>query len=58
MCKVNPFKVRIVYPNKNKEYQVVDGDELGNIYGHNRSDQVRAYRILIKKNDQLIIINL
>ena len=51
MCKVNPFKVRIVYPNKNKEYWVVDGDELGNIYGHNRSDQVRAYRILIKKND-------
>jgi len=49
MCKVNPFKVRIVYPNKNKEYWVVNGDELGNIYGHNRSDQVRAYRILIKK---------
>ena len=49
MCKVNPFKVRIVYPNKNKEYWVVDGDELGSIYGHNRSDQVRAYRIFIKK---------
>ena len=49
MCKVNPQKVRITDNRKNKEYWIVDGIELDGLYGNKKGDQVRPYRILIKK---------
>ena len=49
MCRINPYKVRIADLGGNKEYWVVDGDKLGDLYGNKKSDQVRPYRILIKK---------
>lgn len=49
MCRVNPKEVRIADIGNNKEYWIVEGDELGDLYGKKRSDQVRPYRILIMK---------
>lgn len=49
MCRVNPYKVRIADIGNNKEYWIVEGDKLGDLYGKKRSDQVRPYRILMYK---------
>ena len=49
MCRVNPYEVRIAKIGKNKEYWIVEGDKLGDLYGKKRSDLVRPYRILMYK---------
>ena len=49
MCRINPYKVRIADIGNNKEYWVVEGNFIGDLNGKKRSDQVRAYRILMKK---------
>ena len=47
MVRVNPYKIRI--PNDMPIYWIVSGDDLklGNIKKYN--DEIRPYRILIKK---------
>ena len=50
MCRINPYKVRIADIGNNKEYWIVEGDELGDLNGKKRSDAVRPYRILFSKN--------
>ena len=52
MCRVNPYKVRIADIGNNKEYWIVDGDKLGDLFGYKRSDEVRPYRILVLKESQ------
>ena len=47
MCRVNPYKVRIASLGDKKEYWIVEGDKLGDLYGKKRSDEVRPYRILV-----------
>ena len=53
MCRVNPYKVRIADIGNQKEYWIVDGDKLGDLFGHKRSDEVRPYRILVLKQLQI-----
>ena len=49
MCRINPKYVKIADLGKNKEYWIVEGDKLGDLYGQKRSDVVRPYRILFKR---------
>ena len=49
MCRVNPYKVRITSLGGTKEYWIVEGDKLGDLFGIKRSDEVRPYRILMLK---------
>ena len=49
MCRINPYKVRIYNFGNNKEYWIVNGDKLGEIFGNSRPDEVRPYRILLFK---------
>ena len=49
MCRVNPYHVKIADIGGNKEYWVVNGDKLGDLYGYKRSNEVRPYRILVLK---------
>ena len=51
MCRINPYKVRIVSLGNNKEYWVVNGDKLGEIFGSSKPDKVRPYRILLFKEN-------
>jgi len=39
MCRVNPYKVRIASLGDKKEYWIVEGDKLGDLYGKKRSDE-------------------
>lgn len=47
MCRINPYKVRIVNNEVNQEFWVVNGDRLDDIYGKKRDDEVRPCRLLI-----------
>ena len=47
MCRINPYKVRIAMNVNNKEYWIVNGDDINDQNGRKRDDEVRAYRILI-----------
>ena len=49
MCRVNPYKVRICKSNTN--YWIVSGDFLNNLNVKKYDNEIRIYRILIKKND-------
>ena len=49
MCRINPKYVKIADLGKNKEYWIVEGDKLGDLNGKKRSDVVRPYRILFKR---------
>ena len=51
MCRINPYKVRIASLGINKEYWIVNGDKLGEIYGSSSTDEVRPYRILLFKEN-------
>ena len=46
MCRINPLKVRITNIGINNESWIVNGDELNDINGRKRDDEVRPYRIL------------
>ena len=48
MCRVNPNEVRIADVGGGKQYWIVDGDKLSDLFGHERSDVVRPYKILVK----------
>ena len=47
MCRINPYKVRIAKIGFNEESWIINGDELNDINGRIRDDEVRPYRILI-----------
>ena len=49
MCRINPKEVRIADIGNNKEYWVVNGDKLGDLFGERRINEVRPYRILFLK---------
>ena len=49
MCRVNPYKVRIADIGGGKEYWIVEGDKLGDLFGQRRIGEVRPYRILVSK---------
>ena len=51
MCRINPHFVRIANIGDNKEYWIVEGEQSGSgdLFGKKKSEQVRPYRILIKK---------
>ena len=53
MCRINPYKVRIasISPITSKEYWIVNGDALGEIFGTSRPNEVRPYRILLFKEN-------
>lgn len=40
MCRLNPYKIRIAYVGKDRDYMIANSQS---------SDEVRSYRILIKK---------
>ncbi len=48
MCRVNPYRVRFIMKD-GAEYWVVGGDSINKIKGNKNSDEIRPYRILIKK---------
>ena len=50
MCRINPYKVRIVELGDNLESWIVNGDKLHDPNGKKRDDEVRAYRILMRMN--------
>ena len=50
MCRVNPFKVKIAETDLGKEYWIVEGDKLGDLFGDRRIEEVRPYRILVIKD--------
>ena len=49
MCRVNPYKVRIC--QSYTKYWIVSGDFLDDPNGKKYDNEIRIYRILIKKND-------
>ena len=49
MCRINPYKVRIVDIGNNKEYWIVEADKLGDLNGQKSTNVVRPYRLLICK---------
>ncbi len=48
MCRVNPHRIRFVWKD-GPEYWVVGGDSIKKIKGNKNSDEIRPYRILVKK---------
>ena len=49
MCRVNPYKVKIAKVVEDKEYWIVEGDKLGDLFGERKIEEVRPYKLLIKK---------
>ena len=43
----NPYIERIAMNFNNKEYRIVNGDDINDQNGRKRDDEVRDYRILI-----------
>ena len=48
MCRVNPYKIRI--SSDINDYWIVSGDDIYAKNAKNYTDEIRPYRILIKKN--------
>ena len=49
MCRLNPEKVRIAKRGLNTDYMIVNGDEIDNMNGAPKYDEVRPYKILLIK---------
>ena len=49
MCRINPNRVRIWNISENRDYMIVNGDKLDDIYGTLKTDEVRPYKILLSK---------
>ena len=47
MCRVNPKKVRI--SNRNNNYWIVSGEPINSNSLNRHDDEIRPYRILLKK---------
>ena len=51
MCRINPYKVRISMTSNNVEYWIVNGDDMNDLTGRKKIDEVRPYRILLFKEN-------
>ena len=51
MCRINPYKVRISMTSNNVEYWIVNGDDMNDLNGRKKIDEVRPYRILLFKEN-------
>ena len=49
MCKLNPMAVRIANIGRNKDYMIVNGDKIDDMFGTPKTDEVRPYKILLKR---------
>ena len=49
MCRINPYEVRISNIGINRDFMVVNGDELNDTYGSMKTNEVRPYKILLLK---------
>ena len=49
MCRLNPKKVRIANKGLNKDYMIVNGDEIDDMFGKAKIKEVRPYKILLLK---------
>ena len=49
MCRVNPYKVRFA-DKGDPAYWIVSGDQIGSQDARKYIDEIRPYRILLKKN--------
>ena len=49
MVRINPERVRIVNRFPNKDYMIVNGEQFNNNFGTPKIDEVRLYKILLKK---------
>ena len=49
MVRINPDRVRIVNRIQNKDYMIVNGDKMDDNFGTSKIDEVRPYKILLKK---------
>ena len=50
MCRVNPYKIRI--PQDEQDYWIVSGGYNDGKVNHKPIDEVRPYRILLKKKEE------
>ena len=50
MCRVNPYKIRI--PKEGKDYWIVSGGYNDGEVNHKPIDEVRPYRVLLKKKEE------
>ena len=49
MCRINPYSVRISNLGIDRDYMIVNGDNLDDVNGYMRTNEVRPYKILILK---------
>ena len=49
MVRINPVKVRIANRGLNKDYMIINGDQIDDMYGTLKIDEVRPYKILLMK---------
>ena len=49
MCRLNPKAVRIAHTGKNKDFMIVNGDQIDDMFGNAKTDEVRPYKILLIK---------
>lgn len=49
MCRLNPKKVRIADKGMNKDYMIVNGDGIDDMFGKAKINEVRPYKILLIK---------
>ena len=49
MCRINPKYVKIADLGKYKKYWIIEGDKFGDLFEQKRSDIVRPYIILFKR---------
>ena len=49
MCRINPNRVRIWNISEDRDYMIVNGDKLDDIYGTLKTNEVRPYKILLSK---------
>ena len=49
MVRLNPKAVRIAKTGKNKDYMIVNGDKIDDMFGNAKIDEVRPYKILLIK---------
>ena len=49
MCRLNPMLVRIASIGQNNDYMITNGDEIDDIHGTPKINEVRPYKILLRK---------
>ena len=49
MVRLNPLKVRIANRGPNKDFMIINGDQINDMFGKQRINEVRPYKILLMK---------